>query len=115
MTPSGPTELIRRSYPATGTIVAGTLVLPPSADDRTPAMVIAHGSGGILPGREAAWSARLNALGIATFVVDSFTPRGLQSTSRDQSRLSTKANLADALAALRLLATHPRIDPPASV
>ena len=111
VTPSGPTELVRRSYPATGTIVAGTLVLPPAASGRTPAMVIAHGSGGILPGREDAWAARLNALGIATFVVDSFTPRGLQSTSRDQSRLSTMANLADALAALRLLATHPRIDP----
>jgi dienelactone hydrolase len=111
MTPSGPTELVRRSYTASGTTVAGTLVVPPTADGRTPAMVIAHGSGGILPGREDAWAARLNALGIATFVVDSFTPRGLQSTSRDQSRLSTMANLADALAALRLLATHPRIDP----
>lgn len=111
VTPGGPTELVRRSYPAAGTTVVGTLVLPPSADGRTPAMVIAHGSGGILPGREDAWAARLNALGIATFVIDSFTPRGLQSTSRDQSRLSTMANLADALTALRLLATHPRIDP----
>lgn len=111
VTPSGPTELVRRSYPATETTVAGTLGLPPASNGRTPAMVISHGSGGILPGREDAWAARLNALGIATFVVDSFTPRGLQSTSRDQSRLSTMANLADALAALRLLATHPAIDP----
>ncbi|OFW97320.1 MAG: hypothetical protein A3D94_10240 [Alphaproteobacteria bacterium RIFCSPHIGHO2_12_FULL_66_14] len=111
VTPSGPTELVRRTYPATGSIVAGSLILPPTAGARMPAMVIAHGSGGILKGREDAWAARLNALGIATFVVDSFTPRGLKSTSRDQSRLSTMANLADALAALRLLATHPRIDP----
>jgi dienelactone hydrolase len=111
VTPTGPTELVRRSYPTAGTTVTGTLVLPPAANGRTPAMVIAHGSGGILPGREDAWAARLNALGIATFVIDSFTPRGLQSTSRDQSRLSTMANLADALAALNLLATHPRIDP----
>lgn len=110
-TPGGPTELVRRSYPAAATPVAGTLVLPPAANGKVPAMVIAHGSGGILPGREDAWAARLNALGIATFVVDSFTPRGLQSTSRDQSRLSTMANLADALAALRLLTTHPLIDP----
>ena len=110
-TPNGPTELVRRTYPVAGSVVVGTLVVPQTADGRTSAMVIAHGSGGILPGREDAWAARLNALGIATFVVDSFTPRGLQSTSRDQSRLSTMANLADALAALRLLATHPRIDP----
>ena len=110
-TPNGPTELVRRTYPAPGSVVVGTLAMPQTADGRMPAMVIAHGSGGILPGREDAWAARLSALGIATFVVDSFTPRGLQSTSRDQSRLSTMANLADALAALRLLATHPRIDP----
>ncbi len=111
VTPSGPTELVLRSYPTTATTVTGTLGLPPAADGRIPAMVIAHGSGGVLPGREDAWAARLNALGIATFVVDSFTPRGLKTTARDQSRLSTMANLADALAALRLLATHQRIDP----
>jgi dienelactone hydrolase len=109
MTPSGPSELVR----STGAPVAvgGTLVLPSSTAAQMPAMVIAHGSGGILPGREDAWAARLNKLGIATFVVDSFAPRGLTSTARDQSRLSTMANLADALAALKLLATHPRIDP----
>lgn len=108
-TPAGPTELVTRTYK--GTIVAGTLALPQGGGPGTPAMVIAHGSGGILPGREHAWARRLNELGIATFVVDSFTPRGLTSTSRDQSRLSTMANLADALAALRLLATHPQLDP----
>jgi dienelactone hydrolase len=109
VTPSGPSELVRGAgAPAT---VGGTLVLPANARGRLPAMVIAHGSGGILPGREDAWATRLNNLGVATFVVDSFTPRGLKSTARDQSRLSTMANLADALAALKLLATHPRIDP----
>jgi dienelactone hydrolase len=108
VTPSGPSELVRGAgAPAT---VGGTLVLPSGGAARMPAMVIAHGSGGILPGREDAWASRLNGLGIATFVVDSFAPRGLSSTARDQSRLSTMANLADALAALKLLATHPRID-----
>lgn len=111
-TPSGPTQLVRRTYPAAGTVVRGELVLPPdSGSGRLPAMVIAHGSGGILPGREDAWARRLQGLGIATFVIDSFGPRGLVRTATDQSRLSTMANLADALAALRLLATHPRIDP----
>ncbi|MGE0574961.1 MAG: dienelactone hydrolase family protein [Reyranella sp.] len=110
-TPSGPSALVRQTYPVPGTTVRGTLSLPQGAAGRVPAMVIAHGSGGILPGREAAWAARLGALGLATFVVDSFGPRNLQSTARDQTRLSTMANLADALAALRLLATHPQIDP----
>jgi len=44
-------------------------------------------------------------------VVDSFSPRGLRTTAADQTRLPTMANVADALAALKLLATHPRIDP----
>jgi len=48
---------------------------------------------------------------MATFAVDSFTPRNIRSTATDQSQLPTAANVADALAALRLLATHPRIDP----
>jgi len=48
------------------------------------------------------------AVGIHVFFL--YLSRGLQSTSRDQSRLSTMANLADALAALRLLATHPRME-----
>jgi len=110
-TPSGPTELVQRTYPAEGTVVTGDLALPVGMPGRGPAMVIAHGSGGRLAGREDAWARRLHAAGIATFVVDSFGPRALASTSRDQSRLSTMVNVADALAALRLLATHPRIDP----
>jgi dienelactone hydrolase len=73
-------------------------------------MVIAHGSAGVET-REGAWADRLNALGLATFVVDSFTPRGVRETASDQTRVPTAANVADALAALRLLATHPRIDP----
>ena len=110
-TPDGPSPLAQRAYAVDGTVVAGELVVPPAAGARGPAMVIAHGSGGLLPGREDAWARRLHAAGIATFVVDSFGPRGLTSTARDQTRLSTMANLADALFALRLLATHPRIDP----
>ena len=109
VTPSGPTALVQRT--ADGAVVAGHLALPSGVTGRVPAMVIAHGSGGILPGREDAWARRLQALGIATFAVDSFGPRGIATTARDQSQLSTMANLADALAALRLLATHPRVDP----
>jgi dienelactone hydrolase len=74
------------------------------------AMVIAHGSSGV-DARETAWADRLTAPGMATFVVDSFTPRNVRETATDQGRLPTAANVADALAALRLLATHPRIDP----
>jgi len=91
-------------------VVFGTLRLPPPSASRVPAMVIAHGSAGV-DQREGWWADTLTGLGMATFMVDSFTPRGIGQTATDQSRLSTAANVADALAALRLLGTHPRIDP----
>jgi len=107
-TPANPSALMRGTAPAA--TVTGTLYLPPGAG-RGPAMVVAHGSGGVSRGREGAWAARLVAQGVAAFVVDSFGPRGIRSTATDQGQLSTAANVADALHALPLLATHPRIDP----
>ena len=109
ITPKGPTELMEGSGGVTP--IAGTLHIPSGSAKPVPAMVIMHGSGGILPGREGAWAERLNRMGVATFVVDSFTPRGFSATGDDQSRLPLAASVADALSALNLLATHPRIDP----
>lgn len=108
-TPRGPSDLVNRNPAMPSATIAGRLTLPPG-QSRVPAVILAHGSGGILEGREHDWAARLNALGYATFVIDSFSGRNLRSTARDQSRLSTMANVADALAGLKLLATHPRID-----
>ena len=108
-TPAGPTELMRRE--GRETPIVGTLVLPPGGGGRVPAMIIAHGSGGISEGRENAWAKRLGALGLATFVVDSFAPRGILSTADDQTQLPLAASVADALHAFRLLATHPGVDP----
>ena len=75
-TPSGPSQLMTGE--GTSTQIVGWLSVPPRPAARMPAMVISHGSGGILDGREHAWAARLNALGVATLVVDSFTPRGIE-------------------------------------
>lgn len=108
ITPTGFFALVRRT-PAPQTTVVGVLTLPPG-DARVPAMVIAHGSGGVSDAREGRWTSRLNDIGIAAFYVDSFGPRGIRDTASDQSQLSPAANVADTLAALRLLATHPRID-----
>ena len=74
-----------------------------------PAVVILHGSSGVNPG-EKVWAQRLNAMGYASFVVDSFTGRGVSNTEADQSQLSMSAGIADAYFALRLLAADPRID-----
>ncbi len=73
-------------------------------------MVVVHGSSGVLQ-NDWDWAKRLNEMGVATFIIDNFTGRGVKETATDRSRLSASADTAGALAALRLLATHPAIDP----
>jgi dienelactone hydrolase len=108
LTPKNPIELAKRQS-TTKVVVDGTLSFPAEVKGPVPAMVVAHGSGGILPSY-ALWTDALNRAGIATFVVDSWGGRGITSTRYDQSQVSNAANVADAFFALRLLATHPRID-----
>jgi dienelactone hydrolase len=108
ITPTGFFGLVRRSA-SPRTVVTGVLTLP-EGTGKVPAMIIAHGSGGVSDAREGRWTSRLNEIGIAAFYFDSFGPRGIRDTVSDQSQLSPAANVADALMALRLLATHPRID-----
>ena len=56
------------------------------------------------------YARELVQLGLATFVIDSFKPRGITSTVQDQSSVTANEMLADAFAALQALAAHPRID-----
>lgn len=90
--------------------LAGELRIPRPGTDRLPAVVFLHGSGGI-SGFVDDWSQQLNPLGVATFILDSFTGRGLVSTVNDQDQLARLAMTIDAYRALELLAKHPRIDP----
>jgi len=92
------------------TVIAGELRLPSLATDRLPAMVIVHGSGGIL-GNDDHWARELGDMGIATFIIDGFTPRGISNTGADQSQLGLLTMIYDSYRALDLLAKHPRIDP----
>lgn len=89
--------------------VYGYLSLPANVGKPVSAMVLVHGSGG-LGVREARYVTEYNRMGIATFAVDSFTPRGVTSTVVDQSRVSTTQMVSDAYGALKLLSEHPRID-----
>lgn len=89
--------------------VFGYLSLPQGADKPVPAMVLVHGSGGI-GAREARYVAEFNKLGIATFTLDSFAPRGVSSTVEDQSRVSGANMVSDAFGALKLLSDNPKID-----
>jgi dienelactone hydrolase len=110
VTPTGHFDLARRAADRKA-VVFGTLLLPAEPAARVPAMVVAHGSSGVSDGREGWWARQLVSVGVATFVIDSFTPRGIRETATGRTPLSSAADTADALSALRLLATHPRIDP----
>jgi dienelactone hydrolase len=90
--------------------IAGVLRIPRTGTDRLPAVILLHGSGGI-GGNVDRWSQELNGIGLATFVTDSFTARGIQSTSADQTLLGRLNMIFDAYRALGVLAAHPRIDP----
>ena len=109
VTPTGFTQLAKRQA-TQKTVIVGTLRVPKTATGAVPAMVIAHGSAGVAD-RESWWADHLDDIGVAGFIVDSFTPRNIRDTATDQTQLSTAANVADAFTALKLLATHPKIDP----
>jgi hypothetical protein len=76
-------------------ILAGELRIPKPGTDRLPAVVLVHGSAGVL-GYVDDWVPWLNAMGVATFVFDSFTARGIVSASNDQAQLGRLAMIIDA-------------------
>lgn len=90
-------------------LLGGELRLPVSTSAKFPAVVLVHGSGGI-GGAMDMWIHHLNQAGIATFVVDTFSGRGIVSTVQDQTQLGSVSMMVDAYKALELIATHPRID-----
>jgi dienelactone hydrolase len=90
--------------------IAGELRLPRPGTDRLPAIILVHGSGGI-SGYVTDWEQEFNAMGVATFVIDSWSGRGITSVVFDQSQLGRLTQLFDLYRALEILEKHPRIDP----
>jgi len=99
---------LSHNAPSPNVTVYGTLTLPAGTTGKVPAMVVAHHCDGITDS-VTNLAAMLNSIGIATFVPDSFTPRGLSSVC--SISYDAAPAVADNLYALKLLATHPRIDP----
>lgn len=91
------------------TTIAGVLRLPQATTEPVPAVILLHGSGGYSAYIDA-WVLRLNGWGIATFVVDSLSGRGLRKVAADQAALGRLAGTLDAYRALETLAAHPLID-----
>ncbi len=90
--------------------ISGEFTRPSGVVGKVPVMVIMHSSGGITEAGTGAWSKYFLKMGIATFVVDSFNPRGFKSSAADQSLLQTAGSIADALKALEAVATIPEVD-----
>jgi dienelactone hydrolase len=97
-----------RYVPGDPLVVSGDLRLPDGAGP-FPAIVLTHGCGGT-GNAEVGWATVLREWGYATFVVDSFRGRRLHEVCTSALRLSGLERVPDAYGALRVLATHPRID-----
>ena len=90
--------------------LAGELRIPRPGTARLPAVVLIHGSSGVV-GYIGDWAQFLSAQGVAAFTLDSFSGRGIVSTVEDQDRLGRFTMIVDAYRAPDLLAKHPRIHP----
>ncbi|GAA0607230.1 dienelactone hydrolase family protein [Craurococcus roseus] len=106
-------EFLRGGASGREALLAGELRLPATATGagaaaKVPAVVLVHGSGGI-SGSIDLWARDLNAAGLAVFVLDSFSGRGITSTVADQNQLHSLAMMVDAYRALDALSRHPRI------
>jgi len=109
ITPGGMYQLVTKAA-APSIVITGTLTFPNSYSGKIPAMVLAHHCNGITTS-VTNLAAMLRGLGIATFMPDSFTPRGYPGGVCIGGGVNHADQAADALNALKLLATHPNIDP----
>jgi dienelactone hydrolase len=91
--------------------IRAELFLPDvAAGKKVPAMLIVHGSAEPRERREGAYAKEFLKLGVAAVIVDSFSLRGIKSTVRHQSQVSSTDMLVDALNAMRAVAARPEID-----
>ncbi len=89
--------------------LSAELRLPRKKLKSYPAVVLIHGSGGI-SGYVDDWANEISTMGVAVYLVDSFTARGLYKVNNDQSKLGRLAMIVDAYRALDQLAQDKRID-----
>jgi dienelactone hydrolase len=91
--------------------VPATLRFPGRPRERSPAVVVVHTIGGFQEANEGWQAAEFRRNGFATLTYDSFSARGLRQAAVVGSRTGPPlaSGVADAFAALHLLAGHPRI------
>lgn len=96
------------------TTAVGTWFAPASASNAepAPAVVLLHGSGGVIDARERGYARQLAQLGVGALVIDSFAARrdkGIAYLERILNITETMA-MADAFAGLSWLGEQPEID-----
>ncbi len=107
---SGFLQLLAREAAAGTVTVRAKLDFPEAARDRYPAVIVVHTLGGYRDANEGYVAAELRKAGFATLTYDSFAARGTTGAVMSASPGYLPAGVADAYAALRLLASEPRID-----
>ena len=104
-------QLQSRQAPAATVAVPATLSFPDDARDRYPAVVVVHTVAGYRDDNEGLYAAELRKAGFATLTYDGFAARGTTGVALARSGPGMwPSGVADAYAALRLLAGDPRID-----
>lgn len=102
------TEFLTAGKAGVPASIGGALRFPPGGE-QVPAVILVHGSAGIGTNVHV-WAGEINRIGVAAFILDSFTGRGIAQTVTDQSQLGSLAMIVDSYRALALLAKHARID-----
>jgi dienelactone hydrolase len=88
--------------------ITGTLYFPLQGEGRLPAVALLHGAGGI-DGNASRWVRTLNRMGVAAFLIDSFTGRGIPAR-HSPDYADGRTMIVDAYRSLAYLAQHPHID-----
>jgi dienelactone hydrolase len=90
-------------------VIDGQLFLPPGATGKLPLVMVVPGSLTVGP-NHLGHAEMLSGLGLATFVLDPFSGRGVTSTVANQTQFSFAASAYDVLASVKALAALPEID-----
>jgi len=97
--------------PINGIKIPLHLHIPAKLEGKVPAVLVVHGSGGARDTHVGAWAKEFAYMGAIGVVIDFYTPRGVKSTSADQTSVRYMDNVQESFAALELLAKDLRIDP----
>jgi acetyl esterase/lipase len=106
-------DFLKGTKEGTQVTIAGHLRLPRAGNEKLPAVVLLHGAAGVggTGTMIEEWVKELGEIGIATFVLDSYSGRGLVQLAIDQTQLGELTVVVDAFRALEVLAKHRQIDP----